>query len=179
MLSIFFLIFYFLFYFNLKKKLIKNNIKITIEYHYKMNYEEVCTTMYDFQYRNNIKNECTTNTTIMYDYLKSCGMKDVKIKPIIVTGFRNKIPVIVRGHVVITLNDDDLKYRPKKELEKWLKKDPYLSIKSTLEKNIKIKNSIKNIEKKNIRTVNASFLFAEKSNFPTKGSLKKNVYKKK
>ena len=77
------------------------------------------------------------------------------------------------------LNDDDLKYRPKKELEKWLKKDPYLSIKSTLEKNIKIKNSIKNIEKKNIKTVNASFLFAEKSNFPTKGSLKKNVYKKK
>ena len=33
----------------------------------------------------------------MYDYLKSCGMKDVKIKPIIVIGFRNKIPIIVRG----------------------------------------------------------------------------------
>ena len=34
-------------------------------------------------------------------------MKDVKIKPIIVIGFRNKIPIIVRGHVVITLNDND------------------------------------------------------------------------
>ena len=72
-----------------------------------MNYKKVCKTMYDFQCRNNIKNECTTNTTIMYDYLKSCGMKDVKIKPIIVIGFRNKIPIIVRGHVVITLNDND------------------------------------------------------------------------
>ena len=64
--------------------------------------------MYNFQYINNIKNECTTNTTIMYDYLKGCGMKNVKFKPIIVIGFRNKIPVIVRGHLVIDIGNDDL-----------------------------------------------------------------------
>lgn len=73
-----------------------------------MDYKKVCKTMYDFQYRNNIKNECTTNATIMYDYLKCCGMKNIKVKPIIVIGFRNKIPVIVRGHVVIDIGNDDL-----------------------------------------------------------------------
>ena len=76
-------------------------------------------------------------------------------------------------------NDDNLQYRPKKELNKWNKKDPYINIKSILEKNIKLKKLIKNIEKKNIRIVNSSFLFAEKSKFPTKKNLKKNVYKKK
>ena len=76
-------------------------------------------------------------------------------------------------------NDDDLRYRPKKELEEWLKKDPYLNLKSILEKNIKLKKRIEGIEKKNVRFVNSSFLFAEKSSFPTKKSLKKNVYKKK
>ena len=73
-----------------------------------MHYKKVCKTMYDFQYRNNIKNECTTNTTIMYDYLKRNGMKNIKFKPVIVIGFRNKIPIIVRGHLVIDIGNDDL-----------------------------------------------------------------------
>ena len=76
-------------------------------------------------------------------------------------------------------NDDSLKYRPKKELEKWKKKDPYLIIKSFLEKNKLSKNLVKNIEKKNFQIVNSAFRFAEKSKFPKKSSLKKNVYKKK
>ena len=45
-------------------------------------------------------------------------------------------------------------------------------------KNIKLKQRIEAIEKKNVRFVNSSFLFAEKSSFPAKKSLKKNVYKK-
>jgi len=64
--------------------------------------------MYDYQQKNNIKNECTTNTTIMYDYLKSIGMKDVKIKSVIVTGFRNKIPVTVMVHLVVDIGNNDL-----------------------------------------------------------------------
>lgn len=76
-------------------------------------------------------------------------------------------------------NDDNLEYRPKEELKKWIKKDPYLNIKSNLEKNVTLKNRIKNIEKKNIKIVNSAFLFAEKSKFPTKADLEKNVYKKK
>lgn len=76
-------------------------------------------------------------------------------------------------------NDDNLRYRPKKELNKWNKKDPYINLKSILEKNIKLKTLIKNIEKKNINVVNSAFLFAEKSKFPTKRDLEKNVYKKK
>ena len=76
-------------------------------------------------------------------------------------------------------NDDNLKYRPKKELRKWYKKDPYLEIKFNLEKNFQIKDRIKKIEKKNIQTVNSAFLFAEKSNFPKKRNLNQNVYKKK
>ncbi len=76
-------------------------------------------------------------------------------------------------------NDDNLEYRPKKELEKWKKKDPYLKIKTILEKNISLKNRIKNIEKKNFQIVNSAFRFAEKSKFPMKSNLEKNVYKKK
>ena len=76
-------------------------------------------------------------------------------------------------------NDDNLEYRPKEELKKWIKKDPYLNIKSNLEKNVKLKNRIKNIEKKNMKIVNSAFLFAEQSKFPTKADLEKNVYKKK
>ncbi len=76
-------------------------------------------------------------------------------------------------------NDDNLEYRPKEELKKWIKKDPYLNIKSNLEKNVTLKNRIKNIEKKNIKIVDSAFLFAEKSKFPTKADLEKNVYKKK
>ena len=76
-------------------------------------------------------------------------------------------------------NDDNLGYRPKKEIEKWLKKDPYLNLKYDLEKNIKLKNHIKTIEKKNYHIVNSSFLFAEKSSYPIKASMEKNVYKKK
>ena len=76
-------------------------------------------------------------------------------------------------------NDDNLNYRPKRELDKWNKKDPYIVLKSILEKDDKIKNHIKNIEKKNIKTVDSAFLFAEKSKFPTKLDLEKNVYKKK
>ncbi len=76
-------------------------------------------------------------------------------------------------------NDDNLRYRPKAELKKWLSKDPYINLKLNFEKNIKLKSHIKKIERKNLKIVNSSFLFAEKSNFPTKVSLKKNVYKKK
>ena len=73
-----------------------------------MDYNKVCKIMYDYQQKNNIKNECMTNTTIMYDYLKSIGIKDVKIKSVIVTGFRNKIPVIVMGHLVVDIGNDNL-----------------------------------------------------------------------
>ena len=73
-----------------------------------MDYKKVCKIMYEYQQKNNIKNECMTNTTIMYDYLKSIGIKDVKIKSVIVTGFRNKIPVIVRGHLVVDIGNNNL-----------------------------------------------------------------------
>lgn len=77
------------------------------------------------------------------------------------------------------LNDDNLEYRPKKELEMWRKKDPYLNIKTNLEKDFMIKKRIENIEKKNIQYIYSAFSFANKSKFPNKSSLGKNVYKKK
>ncbi len=76
-------------------------------------------------------------------------------------------------------NDDNLDYRPKKELLKWKKKDPYLNLKKKLEKNNQQKNLIKKIEKKVYKIIDESFLFAEKSNFPLKRNLASNVYKKK
>ncbi len=76
-------------------------------------------------------------------------------------------------------NDDILGYRPKEELKKWSVKDPYKKIKYILEKKNYLKNRIKKIEEENIKAVNKAFLFAEKSKFPSKRSLEKNVYKKK
>ena len=76
-------------------------------------------------------------------------------------------------------NDDNLRYRPQKELKKWYKKDPYLNLKSELEKNLNLKNRISKIEKKNIKIVDTAFLFAERSKFPSKKNLERNVYKKK
>lgn len=77
------------------------------------------------------------------------------------------------------LNDDNLNYRPKNEIDKWIKKDPYQNLKLELGRNIKLKKQIKKIENKNKKKVASFFVFAENSNFPKKINLDKNVYKKK
>ncbi len=76
-------------------------------------------------------------------------------------------------------NDDDLNYRSKKEIKKWKKKDPYLNLKSKLRINDKMKKKLNLLEKKNLKIINDAFKYAEKSHFPKKNSLSKNVYKKK
>ena len=75
-------------------------------------------------------------------------------------------------------NDDILKYRPKKELKKWYQKDPYLNLKNIFSKNPKLKKYADYIENKNKDKIKAAFRFAEKSSFPKKNELIKNVYKK-
>ena len=76
-------------------------------------------------------------------------------------------------------NDDELKYRPKAELKKWTLKDPYLNLKNTLNTSLKLKEYLHNVEKKITKKIKLAFEFAERSNFPKKSDLIKNVYKKK
>ena len=74
-----------------------------------MDYEKVCEAMLEYQYLNNVKADCTTNVTIMYDYLRACGNKNIKIKSVIVTGLNDNNEVVInRGHLVIELEDKRL-----------------------------------------------------------------------
>ena len=76
-------------------------------------------------------------------------------------------------------NDDNLKYRSKKELKEWLKKDPYMNLKKIFNKDSKLKKYLNHIKIKNAKKIKLAFEFAEKSTFPKKNELRKNVYKKK
>jgi hypothetical protein len=73
----------------------------------KMDVNKILEVMLEYQRINNIEKQCTTNTTIMYDILRCCGMKDVKVRPVIVIGTRNKILTIVKGHIVIDIGNDE------------------------------------------------------------------------
>ncbi len=76
-------------------------------------------------------------------------------------------------------NDDNLKYRSKNELKKWLSKDPYANLKSDLSNDLKLKKNLQNLEEKNIQKIKSAFKFAEQSKFPRKVDMMKNVYKEK
>ena len=55
--------------------------------------------------------------------------------------------------------------------------DPYKKIKSSLKK-LNLESKIKKIENELSLKIKKAFLYAEKSNFPKKNQIKKNVYKK-
>ena len=74
-----------------------------------MDYEKVCEAMLEYQYLNNVKADCTTNVTIMYDYFRACGIKNIKIKSVIVSGLNENNEIVInRGHLVIELEDKRL-----------------------------------------------------------------------
>ena len=70
--------------------------------------------------------------------------------------------------------DDELNYRPKGELRKWMKRCPLKYIRKKLEK--KYNKSLNIIEKKVDIEIKAAFEFAKKSKFPKKKLLEK-LYK--
>lgn len=74
------------------------------------------------------------------------------------------------------LNDDKLNYRSKSELKRWISKDPYINLKKNLLKE-KFFRFVQRVEKKNKKKIKEAFKFAEKSNFPLKNEMYKNVYK--
>ena len=76
------------------------------------------------------------------------------------------------------LNDDHLKYRSKKEINYWKKRDPLKKIYQHLIKN---KFSRSKLEKINIdinKKIKNAFIFAEKSKFPEPKDFKLHVFKK-
>jgi len=75
--------------------------------------------------------------------------------------------------------DDNLGYRPKGELKKWLKKDPIKKIENILI-NKKILNNevILNINNNISKEIIKAFKFAKNSNFPHQKDLFKHLYKK-
>ncbi len=75
--------------------------------------------------------------------------------------------------------DDNLNYRPKKELEHWLKKDPLQFLENKINNSKKIASLIDK-EKTKIRIeVKQAFEFARKSNYPINKLTVKDVYAKK
>ena len=75
--------------------------------------------------------------------------------------------------------DDNLGYRPKGELKKWMKKDPIKKIEKILI-NKKILNNkiILNFKNKINKEIVEAFNFAKKSKFPNQKELFKHLYKK-
>lgn len=74
-------------------------------------------------------------------------------------------------------NDDNLNYREKKYVNKWLKKCPIVIAENYLTKNnlitkVELENFKKNINKE----IDKSFRFAENSKFPNFDELKKDIY---
>lgn len=73
--------------------------------------------------------------------------------------------------------DNNIGYRTEKEFLSWKKHDP-LQKSYNLLKKLKINRSvISKIEKKQLSTINNAFKFAEKSKFPNKAELMKDIYK--
>jgi pyruvate dehydrogenase E1 component alpha subunit len=93
---------------------------------------------------------------------------------------KNSRPILVEaktfrfsGHSMA----DPAKYRSKKELEYWLKKDPIKTFsKYLLEKNICTENDLKDIQNKVNLEINNAVEFAIKSPEPSLGELKKDIY---
>ena len=74
-------------------------------------------------------------------------------------------------------NDDNLKYRNKNEVKKWLNRDPINQYKKKLlSQNIISKQDIQNQIKIIHSEINQAFRFARNSNFPSKKYIKKFIY---
>lgn len=74
-------------------------------------------------------------------------------------------------------NDDDLGYRSKQYIDYWLKKCPVKKIEQhLLRKNILNINTINHLKNKINKEIQNAFNFAEKSKFPKKSELYKDIY---
>jgi pyruvate dehydrogenase E1 component alpha subunit len=75
--------------------------------------------------------------------------------------------------------DDNLGYRPKKEILRWQRKDPLKKIKKyIINRKICSGANISKIEKNILNKINKDFLFAQNSKFPNKNDYKKYLFKK-
>ena len=74
-------------------------------------------------------------------------------------------------------NDDHLNYREKNYIKYWMNKCPIsIAEKFLLKNNLITKNTIKEFKKKIISEINSGFDFANKSKFPKKNELEKDIY---
>ena len=71
--------------------------------------------------------------------------------------------------------DDNLKYRPKIELDYWKKKCPVKKFRKKVLRNLNNEQII-SIENKILNEINEAFIFAKKSRFPVKKNLYQHVY---
>ena len=62
--------------------------------------------MREFQEQNCIIKQCITNAQYLYDFIKTNGIINVKVKAVIVISNNyDKISIIVGGHLVVVLDD--------------------------------------------------------------------------
>ena len=74
-------------------------------------------------------------------------------------------------------NDDFLKYRDKKEIKKWLKRDPIKNYqKKLIKQGIITDNDLYNFQNKIDKEINQAFDFARSSSYPNKKLLQKFIY---
>ena len=115
------------------------------------------------------------NDVVEVDYLVNKALDIIKIK---------KKPVFLELFTYRWLEhcgpnrDDDLNYRNKEELKKWLRKCPIKKLEKKMLNDKKINQKlILHYKKSIIREINIAFSFAKKSKFPVKKDLFKYVYK--
>ena len=95
---------------------------------------------------------------------------------------RNKKPIFLELKTYRWLEhcgpnwDDNLNYRPKGELKKWIKKCPLKKFKNKICSNPKKLNIIKKLEKDINNEINIAFSSAKNSKFPKKNILNKYIY---
>ena len=73
--------------------------------------------MREFQEKNGIKKQCITNAQYLYDIIKVNSSNDVKVKAVIVVSSDKDTGtlVIVGGHLVVILDDDETVFDPSYE----------------------------------------------------------------
>ena len=119
----------------------------------------------------------------------SCDGNDViKINQLVKNSINyiknNKKPVFIEFYTYRWLEhcgpnwDDNLGYRPRGELNRWMKKDPIKKLERILNKKKYLNNKIiNNMTIKIDKEINDAFNYAKKSKFPNKNNLFKHLYK--
>jgi len=90
--------------------------------------------MLDFQKKNNIKDQCVTNSQVLYDMMKENTNLNVKVIPVIVDSYANGYYEICCGHLVVVIDEVEI-LESSYDILLMPERNYYKSIKEYLDKN--------------------------------------------